>query len=440
MSKKRGMMKWLIGGGLVVVVTVFVYLNLGQSERGQVTVQTKKIAIADVTSIVSGSGKVQPNTKVNVTAEVNAIIINIPVKEGDFVTRGQTLLQLDTVQLKKDLESAVYSDNELEAVLKGAKVALDQHKEEYERQKSLFEKKLTSEQAYKDAYYAYQSQQASYGATEQQKNAAQARLEKSRDNLGKTTVKAPMDGIVTLVDAEVGEIAQAQTAFTQGKTLMVVSDLSGFEVEVEIDETDIADVRLNQNAKVAIDAFPDTTFVGAVTEIGNTATMSGLGTNDQATNFKVKVALLEANERIRPGMSATVDITTQERKGAVTVPIQAVVLRNPEEDSLGTAKEKNDTNSGNVAEASTTVEKKTAASTEKSKKDKKGVFVNRDGKATFVEIKTGIADQQNYEVLDGLQVGDEVITGSFQTLRTIKSGASIKVDNKTQAKDKDKKE
>jgi len=434
------MMKWLIGGGIVVVVAVFIYLNLSQSDHGQVTVQTKKTAIADVTSIVSGSGKVQPNTKVNVTSEVNAIIISIPVKEGDFVKRGQTLLQLDTVQLKKDLESAVYSDNELEAILQGARVLLDQRKDEYERQKSLFDKKLTSEQAFKDAFYTYQTQQSSFKATEQQKNSAQARLEKSRDNLGKTTVKAPMDGIVTLVDAEVGEIAQAQTAFTQGKTLMIVSDLSGFEVEVEIDETDIADVRLDQKAKVAIDAFPDTTFVGAVTEIGNTATMSGLGTNDQATNFKVKVALLENNERIRPGMSATVDITTQERKGAITVPIQAVVLRNPEEDSLSAIKEKTDSNSGNVAVASTTTEKKTAASTEKSKKDKKGVFVNRDGKAIFVEIKTGVADQQNYEVLDGLQVGDEVVTGSFQTLRTIKSGTNIKVDNKTQPKEKDKKE
>lgn len=439
MSKKGKMKKWLIIGGIIVVVAVLVIFNLKQSGRDQVTVQTKKTAIADVTSIVSGSGKVQPNTKVNVTSEVNAIIISIPVKEGDFVTRGQTLLQLDTVQLKKDLESAVYSDNELDATLQGAKVTLDQRKDEYERQKSLFDKKLTSEQAYKDAYYAYKNQESGFKATEQEKNAAFARLEKARDNLSKTTIKAPMDGIVTLVDAEVGEIAQAQTAFTQGKTLMVVSDLTGFEVEVEIDETDIADVRISQTAKVAIDAFPDTTFVGTVTEIGNTATVSGSGTNDQATNFKVKVALLENNDRIRPGMSATVDITTQERKGAITVPIQAVVLRNPEEDSLEAPKGKPDIGSANDAVASTTSEKKTAASMEKSKKDKKGVFINRAGAAIFVEIKTGIADEQNYEVLDGLQVGDEVITGSFQTLRTIKSGAKIKVDNRTLPTEKDKK-
>lgn len=434
MSKKK---KLLIFGAIGLVVVVLVVANLSQSKRGAVSVQTKKVGTDDVTALVSGSGRVQPNTKVNITSEVNAKIISIPVKEGQAVSRGEILVQLDTVQLRKDLESAMYAAGELEAYLQGAKVLFEQRRDEYERQKALFDKKLTSEQLYKDTYYAYQSQDATYKASQQQKNAASSRLEKARDNLNKTTIRTPMDGIVTLVDAEEGEIAQAQTAFTQGKTLMVISDLSGFEVEVDIDETDIADVKANQNAAVEIDAFPDTSFAGVVTEIGNTATMSGLGTNDQSTNFKVKVALVEINDRIRPGMSATVDITTNERKGVVTVPIQAVVLRNPEDDSLKTEGREEQDSGASVAVASTTPAASEEKTPEKVKKDLKGVFVVRDGKATFTEIKTGIADDQNYEVIAGLQSGDEVITGSFQTLRTIKSGAEVKADNREPEKKKD---
>jgi HlyD family secretion protein len=431
--KKKMKKKWFIIIGAVVVVIILVVLNLGQSNRGVVSVQTKKVTIGDVTSIVSGSGTVQPKTKVNITSEVNAEIIDLPVKEGDYVSRGQMLIQLDTIQLKKDMESSMFAANELEARLEGAQVALDQAKEEYERQQRLFDKSLTSEQVYKDAYYAFKSQETNYKALGQQVNAAESRLDKARDNLGKTTIKAPMEGTITLVDVELGEIAQAQTAFTQGRTLMVISDLSLFEVEVEIDETDIADLSFGQSAKIEIDAFPDTTFAGKVGEIGNTAITQGAGSNDQSTNFKVKVTVLDTNAKIRPGMSATVDITTNEHKGVLAVPIQAIVMRSFDPDSLKAGPEGKAADDGNVAVASTGTNASgdsTVKAGTKKKIDKKGVFVNRDGTAKFIEIQTGIADEQDFEVLSGLQDGDEVVTGSFKTLRMLKDGDKIKVNNR----------
>jgi HlyD family secretion protein len=441
MAKKKSKKKLIIIIVVVVVAAVLVVANLQRGNSGTVTVQTKKAVMADIISEVSGSGRIQPKTKVNITAEVSTEVISIPVKEGDRVIRGTTLIQLDTLQLQKDMESFLYAANELNARLEGAKVLLDQNKEEYERQKMLHEKKLTSEQIYKNAFYAYRTQETNHNALLEQKKAAASRLEKARDNLSKTMLTSPMDGIITLLDVEVGEIAQAQTPYSQGRTLMVVSDMSEFEVEVEIDETDIADLELGQKAKVEIDAFPDTTFEGEIAEIGNTAITTGYGSNDQSTDFMVKIALLNANPKIRPGMSATVDITTTEHMGVLSVPIQAIVMRSFDPDSL--ENEKPDEEGlivgpmDAVAATNSNVEDEAEDEeyAEKKKIEKKGVFVNRDGIATFIEVETGIADQQNYEILSGLEKGDEVIIGSFRTLRTIKDDTPIEVNNRRERED-----
>lgn len=428
--KKRGKKKWFIIGGVGLFVIILIVINLTQSGNNASEVTTKKVTIMDITSMVSGSGKVQPNIRVNVTAEATAEVISIMANEGDTVIKGQPLIQLDTEQLKRDMESYLYTNNELNAHLTGSEILLEQRSDEYNRQKKLFEKSLTSEQAYKDAYYNFKNQEANHEAVRQQVNAAGARLEKARDLLNKTTIKAPMDGVITWADVEVGEIAQAQTPYTQGKPLMVISDLSKFEVEVEIDETDIADLDIGQKTKVEIDAFPDTTFTGEVIEIGNTATTTGLGTNDQATNFKVKVALLDKNSRIRPGMSSTVDITTKERYGVPSTLIQAIVMREFDADSLQ-ADSIPAESSGNVVHAAE-IEEDTEdddSGEEKEKIKRKGVFVVRDGKAVFLEVETGIADQQNIEIIEGLAEGDEVITGSFRILRRLKDGDAVKVNN-----------
>jgi len=279
-------------------------------------------------------------------------------------------------------------------------------------------------------------------ATEAQAKQAQFRYEKQLDNLGKATIVAPMNGVVTFVDCEVGEIAPAQTGFTQGKTLMTVSDLSVFEVEVEVDETEINKVTLGQAVEIEVDAFPDTTFVGNVVEIGNTAIVSRAGTQDQATNFKVIVEFADSDVSVRPGMSATVDVTTRQRDQTLSVPFSAVVIRSFDMDSLIAAREGEQTagttlvNEVNAAENGDIELDKPKKKSEVKREDLKGVFVIKDGKARFVEIKTGIADQKYIEITSGLESGDSVVAGPYKSLRKIKDGDNLELEKEEEEEDK----
>ena len=255
--------------------------------------------------------------------------------------------------------------------------------------------------------------------------------EKALDNLNKTKIVAPMSGVITYMDAEIGEIAPAQNAYTQGKTLMTISNLSRFEVEVDVDETEINKVRFGHDAKIEVDAFPDTVFQGEVVEIGNTAVISGAGTTEQSTNFKVKVLFKDTDVQVRPGMSATVDIITNTRADACAVPYGAIVMRSLDPDSLARADKDADSSEGLVQTAHA-AELKTDSLPEKGhtgkegeKKDVKGIFVVRDDKAVFIPVETGIADQKNIEVVTGITKDDIVVTGPFRTLRTLESGAAI---------------
>lgn len=421
----------MILGGIVVVAIIVG--NIVSSGEKATTVNTELVEIIDITEEVSASGYVQPQTRVNITAEVTAEIIDIPVVDGQQILKGELLVLLDTVQLQKDVDQYLYSLNEINSRTEGARATFRQAEEENERQKQLFERDLTSETAYTNAEYAYLNYKYSLEAMVSQTKQARARYEKAMDNLSKTRIVAPIDGTITYVDAEVGEIAPAQTAFTQGKTLMTISDMSSFEVEVDVDETEIIKIALGQESKIEIDAFIDTVFAGEVIEIGNTAIMSGVGTQDQATNFKVKVLFKETNALIRPGMSATVDIVTNEIEDALSVPYGAIVMRSLDADSLAKA----DDSGGLVASAhaatnddTLVVEEKPKKKDKKEKKEVKGVFVVKDGHAKFVPVETGIADQKSIEVVMGVNESDTVITGPFKTLRSIKDGDLIETEEK----------
>ena len=438
MSKKKLL---LIAGG-VVVVAVVVILNLTMSTKKGIEVHAETVSQRDVVEKVSASGRIQPQTKVNITSQVNGRIISLPIKEGDTVKPGQVLVVLDTIQLRSDLDEARYAVNEITARLSGAKTSLNQAEEEYNRQKRLFENKLSSEIEYNNANYSYLNAKASYEAMTAQARQSESRYEKQLDNFQKARIVAPMPGIVTLVDCEVGEIAAAQTAFTQGKTLVTISNLNVFEVEVEVDETEIAKITNGQQSKIQLDAFRDTSFVGEVVEIGNTAILKGLGSQDQSTNFKVKVIFKEGDARIRPGMSATVDITTNKRLKALTVPYSAIAVRSFDVDSLEKSREKGETSSVGVnqvqaAESSSDTTHK--ATGDRIRKDLKGVYVIKNGKAHFVEVTTGIADQRNIEVLTGAANGDSVVTGPYRVLRTIKENEQVQIMKDMGAKETDKK-
>jgi HlyD family secretion protein len=255
--------------------------------------------------------------------------------------------------------------------------------------------------------------------TKQQK----ASLEEIKDNFDKTVIKTPIDGTVTSLNAEIGEIVMVGTMNNAGTVIMTVADLSTIEVEVNVDETDIARVRVGQDTKIELDALPDTSFKGVVTEVGNAA--QNVGTSG-VTNFTVKILLLDRVEGIKPGMTATVDITADKRKDVLYVPIQAVVMRPDKSDSLKKAAAGSGSSGGAVAATtdSTTSSKKEL---KKQAKELEGIFKLAGDVVKFVPIKTGISDQQHVEVTEGLAEGEEIVTGSYKILRTIEDGAKVKV-------------
>lgn len=417
----------VIVGLVVVVLAALVIFQMNSGGKRGVEVHAAVAKTSDIVEQVSASGRVQPQTKVNITAQINGKIVALRAKEGDTVRAGDLLVVLDTVQLKSEAEQGRYALNEISARLDGAKSSLDQASEEYERQQKLFTQNLTSETQLKNAKYTYLSAKANYEASKAQANQLQSAYEKQLDNLSKTKIVAPMSGVLTLVDCEVGEIAAAQTAFTQGKTLITISNLDVFEVEVEVDETEIGKIRMGQPTKIEIDAFPDTTFQGRVVEIGNTAILGGSGTQDQSTNFKVKVILVDAEGRIRPGMSATVDITTNEKKSALSIPFSSVVMRQFDMDSLKHARASVPAESSGGVQAAGVESTEVKSEFDKKREDQKGVFVISGGKIRFETIQTGISDAQNIEVLSGLKVGDSIVSGPYRILRTVNDGDQIQV-------------
>jgi HlyD family secretion protein len=409
MKKKK---KILIVLGVVLVVAIIVVVNVFKSGEKTYQVQAEKVEKSDITSVVTANGKIIPRTDVKISAYVPAKITKLPVEEGDMVKEGQLLVQLDATEYR----AAV---NQAKAQLASAKASLEQARLVYNRQKELFEKKLTSEEQYDMAKTELDLAKARY-------QQAVASLDQAEYNFNKTTMTSPMEGIVTSLNAEVGEIVMIGTMNNPGTVIMTISDMSEIETEVEVDETDIAQVRIGQEAEIKIDAYPDTTFKGKVTEIGHTARISGLGTQDQVTNFLVKVMLLDEVPNIRPGMSASVDITTNYRADALNVPIQAVVMREEKTDTLMAKEEKEE---GALASVDS-ISKKPNKKDKKKKKEIEGVFVVEEERAKFVKVNTGIADQQNIEIVSGINDDDMVVTGSYKILRTLKDGDKVKVTEK----------
>jgi HlyD family secretion protein len=411
MKKKK---KIIIILGAVIVVAIIIMANVFKSGEKTYQVQAEKAERGDLTAIVTANGRIVPKTDVQISAYVPAKITKLPVKEGNEVQEGQLLVQLDDTEYR----AAV---NRARAELASAKASMEQAGLAFNRQKELHQRKLTSQEQYDMA-------KTELDLAEARNRQAAASLDQARYNLSKTTMTSPMHGIVTSLNAEVGEIVMIGTMNNPGTVIMTVSDMSEIETEVEVDETDIAQVKLGQEAEISVDAYPDTTFKGKVTEIGHTARVSGLGTQDQVTNFMVKVMLLDEVPSIRPGMSASVDITTDSRIDVLNVPIQAVVMRQEKGDSLTSEREGKE---GAVASTdSGSVEGEKEKKEKEEKEDVEGIFLVVDGRAKFVEVATGIADQQNIEIVSGIEDNDQVVTGSYKILRTLKDGDKVKVTEK----------
>jgi len=438
MAMKKRSKRFLWIGVAAVVAAILVIIGISRKGDDATMVQADVVETGDIFEKVTASGRIQPQTQVNISSEVSAQIIELYVAEGDIVSTGDQLALLDTIQLQSDVQQARFGLDETAAHLEAAKAQYEQNKREFERKTSLYGKQLVSETEYTDARFAHDNSKANYDAAVAQMNTGRARLGKMVDNLKKTGIKAPMDGVITYLSAEVGEIAQAQTSYTQGKTLMTIADLSVFEVEVDVDETEIAKIKLGQNTDIRVDAFPDTIFAGTVVEIGNSAQIEGQGTENYSTNFRVKVRFNDAFASIRPGMSATVDITTASSLNALLIPYASVVTREFDPDSLETKKSQSAQNDNNslltTANADDNIEESNSPEPQKTSRKKKekikknGVYVIHGDTAHFVEVTTGIADERNIAALTGLSPNDTIVSGSYQTLRKLENGEVVKID------------
>ena len=396
--------KWylIIGAGVILAVFIVLALKSSGVKRTKVTVEIARKG--DITSIVTATGKVKAQADVDISADVMGRIEELPVEEGDAVKDNQLLVKIDDRSRRMDVAQARGS-------LLSAKSGLEKSRLDLNREKGLFKKDLSS-QALLDIV------QNAYDQAEALVQVYQASLDRSQDQLDKCTIRSPMEGIVTKLNSEKGENVVLGTMNNPGTVIMVISDLSAMEIEAEVDETDIARVGMGQEVEISLDAFPDTTFKGEVIQIGNSPKATGFGGSDQITNFMVKILILDEVQNIKPGMTASVDITTDYREDIIKVPAGAVVMR-PE----GTGEDEDSKNNSNSD--SLEIEEEESDNDRKNKEDIDGIFIAENSEAKFIAVQTGTRDQQYVEITSGLSENDSVITGSYRILRTIKHGDPI---------------
>ena len=420
--------KVAIGVAVALVLALVVYASIRSRDKNLVRVTTAKVAKAPLVATVSCNGRVRARIKVDISSQVMGQIVTLAVVEGDHVKKGDLLLQIDKVQYDAGAQATQAGLDALFAQREADKFTREQAERDLERTKKNFAAHIESEQNLQKAQLALDSARANERADERRIEQARANLLANKDSLKKTTITSPIDGIVTAKPVEAGENAIVGTMNNAGTVLLTVSDMSIVEGEMEIDETDIPQVKVGQKAKLTFDAYPDKKFNGVVTEIGGSPiTKSALGTDSSAVNFKVKVQVENPPSNIRPGFSVSGKIETDRRAAALAIPIPALVVADPA--SLERPKGKKPT----------PVPTPAAAAAEK-KKDVEGVFVvKKDGAVDFRKIKTGISADLQTEVLEGLADGEEIVTGPFKALRSLKIGDRVKVDNSTAGPDAAKK-
>ena len=418
--------KWVWIGAGVVVTLLLIAVAVTRGSRSKITpVQFASVRKESITSRVRAPGKIEPRTQVKVSADIPGKVVHLFVKEGDRVKRGQLMLQLDDTQYRSMNQQAMAARASAEARLKEARATFAVTESNYKRQQSLFEQKLLSQAEWDQASNNHESARSALDTAREEVARSAAALEAARDNLSKTRFLAPFEGVVSALNVEQGEIVITGTMNNPGTQILVVSDLSRMLVRADVDETDVVDMSVGQKAKITVDALPDTSFQGTVTEIGNTAKRSLTSTIEGQTNFEVKVVFDNDVPAVRPGMTADVEIETGTHHGAMGVPIQAVVVRTEKE--LERAKMKSEKRRKPKAGASDAL---AAVDDTVGRKDKEitGVFVVRDGAAEFIPVRTGIASETVIEVLGAVKPGDTIVAGPYKALRELKPGAKVKAE------------
>ncbi len=462
--------KVVVGVVAILVMAGGVAASIRWSQRDLITVQTSRVVREDLTSVVTAAGEIKPRNYINLGANAQGRIVELLVKEGDRVRKNETVARIENIQATADLNAQKAAVNAAEADSVASEVGekasedginsqiatVDRNKFELERarislerEKKLYDAHVAPRQDLDKAQSDYDSANASVREAQahltqlqtqkaqsaaqtasQQRHVAQAQagLARAADILAKFDVVTPIDGLVTYLPVQVGETVVPGVQNSAASTVVTIADMSLITAEVKVDETDIVNIALNQPAVITIDAIPNRTFTGHVTEIGNTAILrsSGLAASTSATSsqeakdFKVVVALDNPPEEVRPGLSATAKITTTTRPNAVTIPIQALTVRT-KGDLEKADKDSKPADNGPLDPVK-----------EKERKEEvQGVFtVTADNKAEFHKVETGITGQTDIEVLSGVSAGDTIITGSYKAIRTMKPGVRVKVDNK----------
>ena len=393
-------------GVLVVIALAFSFFGRGDDDS-MLEVSVQEVGTKDLSSKVVADGVLTPETEVKLSANSTTYITKIAVKEGDVVKKGDFLMSLDDEQQSAATEAS-------RASLEAAKVQLEQRKKQQERQSKLYEQGLISDQEMETTNSSYASALSSF-------NGAQSRLIQDEDALSKLRLIAPQDGTITFIDGEEGDLAQG--GMFSPTVLMKLSDLSKMEVYVNVNENDIADISINDTALIQVDAYQNKKFKGIVKEVAYAATTSSGGSSQQVTNFQVKVQMLDVEDGMRPGMSATVDIITEERLGAIAIPIQALTTPWPSKKSEG----KKPSMSVEVSSGGNDWSQMKRNSGNKSKSTV--VFVlKEDNTVEQRVVEAGIVGDRDYEILSGLEEGEKIVTGSFIAIsRELYDGAAVKV-------------
>ena len=426
-SNKKSKKKLIIFGslGLLVIILIVVALVSGGKEE-IIMVQTEKVEKRDITQTVTATGQIDPEFKVLITPEVTGEIIDLPVKEGDMVNKGDLLIRIKGDQYKAQKERLEASLKSSEATLKIRDAERNRLTLEFERVKELHKKTLVSDSELETAESNFLSSQASYEQAEANVLQSQAQLREVLEILYKTTIYAPMNGTITQLNVELSERVLG-SGFSQGTNIMTVADLNNMEAVVEVDENDVVQVSLGDTATIKVDAFGDREFKGVITEIGNSAQQVGFGTQEQVVNFEVKIRLIDMDDNLRPGMSCNADIETETVFAVISVPIQSVTARENVDGS--------DENQNNGDEKAHDNKEGKPEKKKENKETRKGpsevVFLVESGTVNMMEVKTGISDDNYIEIIEGLEDSVDVVSGSYRAIsRELEDGSKVKVEEK----------
>jgi HlyD family secretion protein len=424
MSRRRRI--WLIVGAVVLVTGGVVAFRINQKKNAATEVRLEQVSRRDLVSSVTASGKIEAMTSVDISADITGRIIEIAVREGDLVKKGQFLLQIDPAQYQAAVARAQGVVSSTEATLVQTRATRDQAQRAWNRARQLTQlgENLISPESAEQSQTAYDVAEANYQATRAQLEQARASLQEAKDNLAKTRLTSPIAGRVVRLAVEEGEVAVPGTFSRETGLLMTIADLSVILAKVQVDETDVVRLSLSDSVEVTIDAYPDTTFWGRVTEVSHsaklTATETASGSTDRAVDFDVEITLRNPPGDIRPDLSCTARIITDTRDRALSIPIIALTVRDHE-------KVPNELEAG--------APQRDTLRDRFKKREAEGVFVVRNGIATFRPVKTGVAGDEYFEVTDGLREGETIVGGTYQAIRDLKDGAKVRQADTTKTRE-----